>query len=101
MAIINLEKFSPKKTVTIPGSGEYTINLFTVGDFIEGKAETVIPESADQKESAKALVKFIMDYSDIPEDVLLKQGLGMLTALSVLIQGGEIDTKEDGGKGNA
>lgn len=101
MAIINLEKFNPKKTVIIPDAGEFTVNLFSVGDFIAGKAETILPEGADNAANAEALIKFIMDYSDISRDVLLKQGIGMLQALAMIIQGGEIEGTEDGGKGNA
>ena len=104
MKVINLEKFSASKRVSIPGEGKFTVNLFTVGDYIDGKNETIFPENADAKANVKAMVDFIAYYSDIPHGTLLRQSHGMLKALVTIIQGGTIEEDEkdaEGGRGNA
>lgn len=104
MKVINLDKFSVSKRVSIPGTGEFTVRLFTVGDYIDGKNEDIFPENEDPKANVKAMVDFIAYYSDIPHEILLRQGHGMLKALVTIIQGGTVEEDEKGtkgGKGNA
>lgn len=101
MKVINLEKYNSHKRINIPGAGEFTVTLFTVGDFIEGKGDHILPSDGDGISSVKAMVDFIAEYSDIPRDVILKQGSGMLTALCTIIQGGEIRDESEGGNPNA
>jgi len=91
MAAINLEKFASKKTVSIPGAGDFSVSLLTVGDYIEGKVEKLAKSDgkSGDKAGVEGLISFIVEYSDIPRDVIMKQGIEMIKALSAIIQGGD------------
>jgi hypothetical protein len=87
MNAINLEQFAPKKTVSIPGAGDYEIRLVTAEDIISGKFNE-LGKQMEGMSGVETLVNFIAEYSEIPREVIMKQGSAMLNALSTIIQGG-------------
>jgi hypothetical protein len=103
MKVINLDKFSSTKQIVIGGK-QYELKVYSVGDYIGGKYDNLATATGDDpKDSMSAVVDFVEEFTNIPRETILTFGMDMLTAISTLIQGGDVDADEkaDGGQGNA
>lgn len=97
MKVINLDRFKNSQTVEFDDA-KYKINGVSVDMYLNDTTLTDMENCTDLNERIKLIIEVLGKLSDIPKEVLGRQGLPMLTALLQVAQG--IDpTKEDGESG--
>lgn len=103
MKVINLDKFNVAQKVSLADK-EYEVSGMTVEQFLKGEGDLNL-EDMDEKQQTEAFVKYLVKFTDIPEDILRKQQMGVLNAITMISQGGDPEKElekasEKGGEGN-
>lgn len=95
MRLINLDQFKKATMVTLDGV-EYQVSEMSVDDFVNSPFDAKMKKAKTIEEKADLIIAHLRLYSDMPEEVLRRQGFGVLNALITITQGGtpEADPKE-------
>lgn len=95
MRLINLDQFKKSTMVTLDGI-EYEVMEMSVEDFINSPFDTMIQKATTIEDKVDVIISHLKSYTAMPEEVMRRQGFGVLNALITITQGGtpEADPKE-------
>ena len=107
MKITNLDQFKTVDHVTLGGKA-YEIYARPIEDFLNTDMEKQLEASKTTQDKSRLIVEFIKYYSNFPEEVLVKQDMGVLNAILKMINGVDVEAElkaqikaEGKAKGNA
>jgi len=86
MDIVNLDQFKEVVKVTLEDN-QYEVTGFTVGDFINTDLEAEVAAAQTPKDKARIIVEKLKQFTNIPEDILMRQQFAVLNALIAVAQG--------------
>lgn len=86
MKTVNLDKFKTQHKITLDGE-QYVIRSLTLKEMVESDFQERMEQTEDALEKFTIMVEHLSQISSIPEEVLMEQEIGVLSAMMQVAQG--------------